>query len=211
MAPSSCRSLYPEARRMALRSHCRPKTASRAPTTRRSPVSGTRVRAGPTAATMAARTTSAAAIPWNVDRHSRVRPAARTIVSASTASTAQATKTVRTRASEFTRSPRGVCLVRALGCHPAAGRCGRGCGSMGLRFLGVDTRGVLLQRLPTHSQGLLRGLPAIGAEHVPLLHPGEPLLQLVQVDFVLFQFRVGVVVRHVLLLHLGQEVLAAVH
>src|SRR5215831_11116536 len=204
MAPSSCRSLYPEARRMALRSHCRPKTASRAPTTRRSPVSGTRVRAGPTAATMAARTTSAAAIPWNVDRHSRVRPAARTIVSASTASTAQATKTVRKRTSEFTRPPEGVCLVRALDCDAVLGRCWRGCGSMALRFLGVDAGGVLLQRL-------LRGLPAVGAEHVPPTHPGEPLLQLVQVDFVLFQFRVRVVVRHVLLLHLRQKVLAAVH
>ena len=34
-------------------------------------------------------------MPWKVDRHSRVMPVASTIVSASTASTTQAMKTVR--------------------------------------------------------------------------------------------------------------------
>src|ERR1700744_4566054 len=61
--------------------------------------------AGPTAAVMTASTTSAAAIPWKVDRHSRVRPVARTMVSASTASTTQATKTVRINGRAFTGSP----------------------------------------------------------------------------------------------------------
>ena len=90
---------------MALRSHISPNTASRAPTTRRSTPSGNRVRAGPTAATTTASTTRAAAMPWNVERQSRVSPAARMMVSASTASTAQATKTVRTRAAAFTEPP----------------------------------------------------------------------------------------------------------
>ncbi len=58
--------------------------------------------AGPTAATTTASTTRATAMPWKVDRHSLVRPAASTMVSASTASTAQATKTVRTSATAFT-------------------------------------------------------------------------------------------------------------
>ena len=84
---------------MALRSHCSPKMASSAPTTSRSAVSGSSVMVGPSTATTAASTSSAAAIPWKVDRHSRVRPEASTMVSASVASTAQATKTVSTRGS----------------------------------------------------------------------------------------------------------------
>jgi len=63
------------------------------------------VAAAEAAATTMASTTRATAIPWNVERHSRVRPDASTIVSASVASTAQATKTVRMRGSEFTLSP----------------------------------------------------------------------------------------------------------
>ena len=51
---------------------------------------------------MAASASRATAIPWKVDRHSRVRPAASTMVSASIASTAQATKTVRMRGSAVT-------------------------------------------------------------------------------------------------------------
>ena len=49
-------------------------------------------------------------MPWNVDRHSRVRPAASTMVSASIASTAQATKTVRMRGSAVTGLLPGVVL-----------------------------------------------------------------------------------------------------
>jgi hypothetical protein len=48
---------------MALRSHCRPKTASKAPTISRSGSSGTRARAGPVTATTAVSTASAAAMP----------------------------------------------------------------------------------------------------------------------------------------------------
>ena len=96
---------------MALRSHCSPKMASRAPITSRSAVSGSSVMVGPSTAMMAARTMRAAAMPWKVERHSRVRPAASPIVSASMASTAQATKTVSTRGSAaVTGSP----LARGL-------------------------------------------------------------------------------------------------
>src|SRR5712691_2485692 len=95
---------------MALRSHCSPKTASSAPTTSRSAVSGSSVIVGPSAATMAASTSSATAMPWKVDRHSRVRPAASTMVSASIASTAQATKTVRMRGSAVTGLLPGLVL-----------------------------------------------------------------------------------------------------
>ena len=44
-------------------------------------------------------------MPWNVDFHSRVMPAASTIVRASIASTAQATKTVRISGSAFNEPP----------------------------------------------------------------------------------------------------------
>src|SRR5205807_692635 len=95
---------------MALRSHCSPKMASRAPTTSRSAVSGSSVIVGPSAATITASTARAAAMPWNVDLHSRVRPAASTMVSASIASTAQATKTVRMRGSAVTGLLPGLVL-----------------------------------------------------------------------------------------------------
>ena len=95
---------------MALRSHCSPKMASSAPTTNRSAVSGSSVIVGPSAATIAASTSRAAAMPWNVDRHSRVRPAASTMVSASIASTAQATNTVRMSGSAVTGLLPGLVL-----------------------------------------------------------------------------------------------------
>ena len=63
--------------------------------------------AGPTAAVITASTTIATAIPWNVDFHSLVMPVARTMVRASTASTAQATKTVRISGRAFNESPHG--------------------------------------------------------------------------------------------------------
>ena len=56
-------------------------------------------------AVITASTTRATAMPWNVDRHSRVMPAASTIVRASIASTAQATKTVRISGSAFNEPP----------------------------------------------------------------------------------------------------------
>ncbi len=61
--------------------------------TMRSPPSGALTTRGPRTATMAASTTSAAAAPSNADRHPRVTPAAITIVTASTVSTALAAKT----------------------------------------------------------------------------------------------------------------------
>src|SRR6201996_8446045 len=95
---------------MALRSHWMPKMASSAPTNRRSTLSGIKVSAGPTAATTTASTTRASAMPWKVERHSRVRPAASTMVSASIASTAQATQTVRMRGSAVIRLLRSELL-----------------------------------------------------------------------------------------------------
>src|SRR5581483_4226617 len=93
MSVSSWRSLSPAPRRIALRSHCRPKTSSRPPTTRRSPASGIAVTAGPSSATTPASDASPTATPVRAERQSRLVPAASTIVSASTASTAQARKT----------------------------------------------------------------------------------------------------------------------
>lgn len=52
---------------------------------------------GPIAATMAPRTTNAAAAPINVARQPHVNPTASTIVSASTISTAVASTTAKTR------------------------------------------------------------------------------------------------------------------
>ena len=61
--------------------------------------------AGPTAAVIMASATSATAMPWSVDFHSRVMPTARTMVRASIASTVQATKTVRISGRSFNGSP----------------------------------------------------------------------------------------------------------
>ena len=52
IASSSWSALNPLARRIALRSHCRPKTSSSPPTTRRSTPIGSAVRAGPRTATI---------------------------------------------------------------------------------------------------------------------------------------------------------------
>src|SRR5205823_14042933 len=90
-----------------LRSHCRPKTRSSDPTTSRRAEIGTSVSAGPSAATAAASATVAAATPRSEERHPRVIPAARTIVSASTISTALARKAERTRKTALT-SPRSA-------------------------------------------------------------------------------------------------------
>ena len=82
---------------MALRSHCKPKINSSVPTTNCSAAMGMAVSAGPSTAQMAARTTSAAPTPTREERHPRVTPAASTMVSASTISTAEARKLARTR------------------------------------------------------------------------------------------------------------------
>src|SRR5690349_16619118 len=67
--------------------------SSRPPTTTRSVLSGSAVNAGPSAAVIAASTIPAAPPPISAERQPRVIPTASTIVSASTASTAQATNT----------------------------------------------------------------------------------------------------------------------
>ena len=58
---------------------------------------GITVRAGPSAATTAARARPAAPAPIRVERQPRVTPTASTIVSASTISTAQARNAARNR------------------------------------------------------------------------------------------------------------------
>src|SRR3954464_9541202 len=103
MASSSWSALRPAARRIALRSHCRPKTSRKAPTTSRSVSSGITVSAGPSTATTTASRTTAAATPVRLDRQPRAIPAARTIVRASTISTALARKAERTRKTALTR------------------------------------------------------------------------------------------------------------
>ena len=85
-----------------MRSHCRPKTSSSAPTTSRSASIGICCSAGPSAATSTASTTVAAPTPISVERQPRTVPTPSTIVSASTISTAQARK-----------APRPIRIVRA--------------------------------------------------------------------------------------------------
>ena len=87
---SSCSALKPLARRIALRSHCRPNVSSKPPTTSRSALIGMRVSAGPSAATITASASVAAPSPVSAERQPRETPAASTIVSASTNSTALA-------------------------------------------------------------------------------------------------------------------------
>src|SRR5262245_26121173 len=94
-AASSWSGLKPLARRIALRSHCSPKASSSAPTTRRSVSIGIALSAEPSATTTAASVSNPAPTPRSVDRQPRTTPTASTIVSASTASTALATKVVR--------------------------------------------------------------------------------------------------------------------
>src|SRR6202046_3048 len=99
--------------------------------------------------------------------------------------------------------------------YARAGRCtgdsryrpGR---SVAVFFFRVDPRRVVVQRLLAGLEGLLRLGAAGRAERGPRPHPGEPGPQLDQIDLVLLELGVGEVVGHVLLLHLAQEVLAAV-
>ena len=87
---SSCSSLYPLERRIALRSHCSPNASNSAPTTRRSVSIGIEPSAGPSAATRMPGRFRAAPAPISVERHPRTTPTPSTIVSASTISTALA-------------------------------------------------------------------------------------------------------------------------
>src|SRR5437868_531594 len=91
-ASSSLCDTNPLERRIAFRSHCSPKARRSAPTTSRSVPIGTTRSAGPSAATSVASTTVAAPTPISVERQPRTMPTPRTIVSASTISTALARK-----------------------------------------------------------------------------------------------------------------------
>ena len=102
-----------------MRSHCRPKTRRREPTTSRSASIGMTVSAGPRAPTIAASTTVAAATPVSDERQPRATPEARTIVSASTNSTALARKAERTR--------KPAVMPRGTVAHGSAGPCAPGC------------------------------------------------------------------------------------
>ena len=101
---------------IALRSHCRPKISSSVPTTRRSPSIGMRVSAGPSTATTTASATVAATTPISVERQPRVTPTARTIVNASTISTAEARKAARTRI-DRTRTHAPISFSFSLSCR----------------------------------------------------------------------------------------------
>src|SRR5581483_879819 len=97
ISSSSCSALNPLARRIALRSHCSPNVSRRPPTTSRNASIGMTVSAGPSAATIAASTTTAAPTPVSEERQPRATPEASTMVSASTPSTALARNAERTR------------------------------------------------------------------------------------------------------------------
>src|SRR3984957_19492749 len=97
--------------------------------------------------------------------------------------------------------------VRAMAAVTAESSAGT---SLPLRLLSVDPGRVRLERLLALVEELLAGLPAAGAEDVPVDDLREPVAQLDQVDLVLLELGVGEVVLVVLLLHLPQEVLALV-
>src|SRR5690242_879999 len=115
----------------------------------------------------------------------------------------------RKRPADERRSPCGYngCQMRQITTVTMASVCPS---LVDVRLLRVDAGCVPFQRLLTGDEGGLGRLAPVGAEYVAVADPGEPVLQLDQVDLVLFQFRVGEVLRDVLLLHLRQEVLAPV-
>ncbi len=85
---------------MALRSQVSPKTNSNPPTaTRKTEIDKCEI-AGPKIAMMATRVTNPVMTPRSADFQSRAVPTARTMVTASTASTAQAKKTEINKASD---------------------------------------------------------------------------------------------------------------
>src|SRR6516225_10865124 len=100
MRSSSCRAMCPLPRRIALRSHERPRTSRSAPTTTRNASMGTyRINGTPTTTTRTPSTSAAATAPQIAERQPRLTPAATTRVNASTISTRLAPKTARTRTS----------------------------------------------------------------------------------------------------------------
>src|SRR6266540_3174781 len=106
-ASSSWVASRPDERRIALRSHWRPNTSSRLPTTSCSSASGSQVvSAYPAARVKAASAATAAATPERAERQLRVAPIASTMVSASTNSTKDAVKVATSRPSVTPRSIR---------------------------------------------------------------------------------------------------------
>src|SRR6266853_4844504 len=81
-------------RMMPLRNHCRPKTSSNAPITKRRGPIGTTLSAAPRITTTTASTPKPDAAPINVERQPRVAPTPTTMVTISIASTAEARKVV---------------------------------------------------------------------------------------------------------------------
>src|SRR5947209_8194805 len=114
MASSSCSAFKPPARRTALRNHCSPNTSRTVPTTRRSESIGRFARAGPRPATMTANPPTAAATPHPADRQPRVTPTARTMVKASTISTADAKNAAATRRTLCIATSRSDAVRRPL-------------------------------------------------------------------------------------------------
>src|ERR1700687_2376793 len=93
MTSSSWIATMPANRRIALRSQRKPKSSRSTPTIALSSASGTTVTiATPSVPMMTANVSSAASVPTSGARHPRVTPTARTIVMASTNSTALAAK-----------------------------------------------------------------------------------------------------------------------
>ena len=106
IASSSWSALNPLARRIAFRSHCRPKTSRKAPTTSRRASSGITVNAGPEGGDDRRQGDDRGSDPASEERQPRARPAASTIVSASTISTALARNAERTRKTALIESLR---------------------------------------------------------------------------------------------------------
>ena len=87
--------------------------SSRPPTTSRNASSGIAVSVGPSAATISTKTARLLATPRNAERQSRPKPAANTMVKASTASTAHARNTAMNSAPPFTASAPGISVERS--------------------------------------------------------------------------------------------------
>src|SRR6266571_2987494 len=89
---SSCSAITPAARRIAFLSQRIPKSSSSTPTASCRYSIGMRASSGPKASTRSARKARPATVPASAGRHPRTVPTASTMVSASTASTREATK-----------------------------------------------------------------------------------------------------------------------
>src|SRR4051794_8539203 len=182
--------MYPVARRIALRSHCSPKTSSSPPTTMRSASNGSEAIAGPSATVTSASETSAAATPISVERQPRVVPTASTMVRASTISTALARKAERNKKASLAtsvaspRSPRRQYRL-PVSAMPhelwrSCGRIGRAAFRLGARVRAIHAGDMPSQLLP-RDRVVVNHLPLARALAVRYRGRGEPLDDLVQV------------------------------